>query len=95
MNIIDYKDLFKSLQQSITDYTSQAFDNYDNDDAKGLLKTDNLNQDQLKYHSGLLLHCVNLFTQKMSLDISNIFVEILKIQMILLKRKKRELDFIR
>ena len=36
--IIDYKDLFKSLQQSITDYTSQAFDNYDNEDVKGLLK---------------------------------------------------------
>ena len=36
--IIDYKDLFKSLQQSITDYTSQAFDNYDDDDVKGLLK---------------------------------------------------------
>ena len=36
--IIDYKDLFKSLQKSITDYTSQAFDNYDEDDVKGLLK---------------------------------------------------------
>jgi len=36
--IIDYKDLFKSLQRSITDYTSQAFDNYDDDDVKGLLK---------------------------------------------------------
>jgi len=36
--IIDYKDLFKSLQKSITDYTSKAFDNYDEDDVKGLLK---------------------------------------------------------
>ena len=36
--IIDYKDLFKSLQKSITDYTSQAFDNFDEDDVKGLLK---------------------------------------------------------
>jgi len=36
--IIDYKDLFKSLQRSITDYTSQAFDNYDKDDVIGLLK---------------------------------------------------------
>jgi type I restriction enzyme R subunit len=36
--IIDYKDLFKSLQKSITDYTSQAFDSYDEDDVKGLLK---------------------------------------------------------
>ena len=36
--IIDYKDLFKSLQKSITDYTSQAFDSYDEEDVKGLLK---------------------------------------------------------
>jgi type I restriction enzyme R subunit len=36
--IIDYKDLFKSLQQSISDYTSEAFDSYDADDVKGLLK---------------------------------------------------------
>jgi len=36
--IIDYKDLFQSLQKSITDYTSQAFDNYDSEDVKGLLK---------------------------------------------------------
>ncbi len=36
--IIDYKDLFKSLQKSISDYTSQAFDNYDEEDVKGLLK---------------------------------------------------------
>lgn len=36
--IIDYKDLFQSLQKSITDYTSEAFDNYDEEDVKGLLK---------------------------------------------------------
>jgi type I restriction enzyme R subunit len=36
--IIDYKDLFKSLQKSINDYTSGAFDDYDADDVKGLLK---------------------------------------------------------
>ncbi|MDE0561919.1 HsdR family type I site-specific deoxyribonuclease, partial [Algoriphagus sp. NF] len=36
--IIDYKDLFQSLQKSITDYTSQAFDNFDKEDVKGLLK---------------------------------------------------------
>jgi type I restriction enzyme R subunit len=35
--IIDYKDLFRSLQKSITDYTSEAFDQYDEDDVKGLL----------------------------------------------------------
>ena len=36
--IIDYKDLFKSLERSIKDYTSEAFDLYDQDDVKGLLK---------------------------------------------------------
>ncbi|WP_407264229.1 type I restriction endonuclease subunit R [Tenacibaculum maritimum] len=36
--IIDYKDLFKSLEKSISDYTSEVFDNYDEEDVKGLLK---------------------------------------------------------
>lgn len=36
--IVDYKDLFKSLQKSISDYTSEAFDDYDAEDVKGLLK---------------------------------------------------------
>jgi len=35
--IIDYKDLFKSLHKSISDYTSGAFDEYDDEDVKGLL----------------------------------------------------------
>ena len=36
--IIDYKDLFRSLEQSITDYTGEAFEGYDADDVQGLLK---------------------------------------------------------
>jgi type I restriction enzyme, R subunit len=36
--IIDYKDLFKSLEQSISDYTSGAFDAYEKEDVQGLLK---------------------------------------------------------
>ncbi|MGG2972201.1 type I restriction endonuclease subunit R [Geobacillus stearothermophilus] len=36
--IIDYKDLFKSLQKSIKDYTSGAFEGYDEKDIKGVLK---------------------------------------------------------
>ena len=35
--IVDYKDLFHSLETSIGDYTSGAFDDYDDDDVKGLL----------------------------------------------------------
>jgi len=35
--IVDYKDLFKSLEQSIQDYTSGALDGYDKGDVEGLL----------------------------------------------------------
>src|SRR5699024_1364793 len=35
--IIDYMDLFNSLEKSITDYTSDAFDGYDKEDVTGLL----------------------------------------------------------
>ena len=36
--IIDYKDLFRSLEQSVKDYTGEAFDGYDREDVSGLLK---------------------------------------------------------
>ena len=36
--IVDYKDLFRSLEQAITDYTSEAFENFDPEDVQGLLK---------------------------------------------------------
>lgn len=36
--IIDYKDLFRSLEQSIKDYTGEAFDQFDAEDVEGLLK---------------------------------------------------------
>ncbi len=36
--IIDYKDLFRSLEQSIKDYTGEAFEAYDKEDVEGLLK---------------------------------------------------------
>ncbi len=39
--IVDYRDLFKSLEKSIHDYTSEAFDGYDKEDVEGLL-TDRL-----------------------------------------------------
>ena len=35
--VIDYKDLFKSLEKSITDYTSEAFDKFEKEDVEGLL----------------------------------------------------------
>lgn len=39
--VIDYKDLFKSLEKSIQDYTGEAFEAYDAEDVEGLL-TDRL-----------------------------------------------------
>jgi type I restriction enzyme R subunit len=36
--IVDYKDLFKSLERSIHDYTSGALDGYEQQDVEGLLK---------------------------------------------------------
>ncbi|ROO29706.1 restriction endonuclease [Salinisphaera orenii MK-B5] len=36
--IVDYKDLFKSLEQSIQDYTGGAFDAFDAEDVEGLLE---------------------------------------------------------
>ena len=36
--IIDYKDLFKSLEGAIQDYTGEAFEGYNREDVKGLLK---------------------------------------------------------
>ncbi len=35
--IVDYKNLFNRLNKSITDYTSDAFDNFEEDDVKGML----------------------------------------------------------
>jgi len=36
--IIDYKDLFKSIEGSVIDYTTDAFDGFDQKDVDGLLK---------------------------------------------------------
>ena len=36
--VIDYKDLFRSLEESVKDYTGEVFDGYDAADVDGLLK---------------------------------------------------------
>ncbi len=36
--VIDYKDLFRSLEKSVKDYTGEAFDGYDVADVEGLLQ---------------------------------------------------------
>lgn len=41
--VIDYKDLFKSLEGAVNNYTSEAFEDYDKDDIEGLL-TNRLNK---------------------------------------------------
>lgn len=35
--IVDYKDLFKTLEDAMSTYTTEAFDGYDEEDVKGLL----------------------------------------------------------
>ncbi|MCB1718517.1 MAG: HsdR family type I site-specific deoxyribonuclease, partial [Candidatus Competibacteraceae bacterium] len=50
--IIDYKDLFRSLNKAITDYTAGAFDGYDKADVAGLLK-DRLTQARLDLENAL------------------------------------------
>ncbi len=37
--IIDYMDLFKSLEKAVADYTSEAFDSFEAEDVTGLLKS--------------------------------------------------------
>lgn len=36
--IIDYMDLFRSLEQAVADYTYEAFDSFEKEDVEGLLK---------------------------------------------------------
>ncbi|MBI5037746.1 MAG: type I restriction endonuclease subunit R [Candidatus Kerfeldbacteria bacterium] len=36
--IVDYRDLFKKLEQAVTDYTAGAFEGFDQEDVLGLLK---------------------------------------------------------
>jgi type I restriction enzyme R subunit len=50
--IIDYKDLFRSLDKAIKDYTQGAFDGYDKEDVAGLLK-DRLEQARLDLDNAL------------------------------------------
>jgi type I restriction enzyme R subunit len=36
--VVDYRDLFKSIESAMSDYTSEAFDTFDKDDIEGLLQ---------------------------------------------------------
>lgn len=50
--IVDYKDLFRSLDKAIKDYTQGAFEGYDKEDVAGLLK-DRLEQARLDLDNAL------------------------------------------
>lgn len=50
--IVDYKDLFRSLDKAINDYTQGAFEGYDKEDVAGLLK-DRLEQARLDLENAL------------------------------------------
>src|SRR5690554_7647581 len=36
--IVDYKDLFRNVQLAVTDYTTEAFEDFDKEDIEGLIK---------------------------------------------------------
>ncbi|QTA82714.1 Type I restriction enzyme R protein [Desulfonema limicola] len=50
--IIDYKDLFKKLEKSVEDYTTEAFGDYDKEDVEGLL-TDRLKKGKERFDDTL------------------------------------------
>lgn len=50
--IVDYKDLFRSLEKTVQDYTAEAFDGYDKEDVAGLLK-DRLQQAKIDLDGAL------------------------------------------
>jgi len=50
--IVDYKDLFRSLEKTVNDYTAEAFDGYDKEDVAGLLK-DRLQQAKIDLDGAL------------------------------------------
>lgn len=50
--IVDYMDLFKCLEKSIADYTSEVFDGYDKEDVIGLLN-DRIKLSQKDFHKAL------------------------------------------
>ncbi len=50
--VIDYKDLFRSLERSVLDYTGEAFDGYDAEDVRGLLN-DRLRQGRARLEEAL------------------------------------------
>lgn len=76
--IVDYKDLFKSLEKAVKDYTSEAFGEYDADDVEGLLK-DRLTMSKenldAAYESVKAL-CEPVETPKAELDYIHYFVAI-------------------
>ena len=61
--IIDYKDLFRSLEQSVKDYTGEAFDGYEREDVDGLLK-DRLEQGRARLEEAL--ECVRALCEPVS-----------------------------
>ncbi|MFE4227955.1 hypothetical protein ACFRJ8_08735 [Arthrobacter sp. NPDC056886] len=50
--VIDYRDLFKSLDKAITDYTSEALDGYAKEDVEGLLE-DRIKQEREDLYEAL------------------------------------------
>jgi type I restriction enzyme, R subunit len=74
--IVDYRDLFKSLDKTVTDYTSEAFGEYDDDDVKGLV-SDRSKQDRTDLEDALdavRALCEPVAPPKNTLDYQHYFV---------------------
>ncbi|MDN5797370.1 MAG: restriction endonuclease subunit R, partial [Intrasporangium sp.] len=74
--IVDYRDLFKSLDKTVTDYTSEAFGEYDDDDVEGLV-SDRSEQDRTDLEDALdavRALCEPVAPPKNTLDYQHYFV---------------------
>jgi type I restriction enzyme R subunit len=74
--IVDYRDLFKSLDKTVTDYTSEAFGEYDADDVVGLI-SNRTEQDRRDFEEALdAVHalCEPVAAPKGTLEYQHYFV---------------------
>jgi type I restriction enzyme R subunit len=70
--IIDYKDLFKSLEGAVNDYTSEAFEDFDKEDIEGLL-SNRLNK--AKEHLGETLELVKALCEPVTPKESQAYIK--------------------
>lgn len=74
--IVDYKDLFKSIESAVTDYTTGAFENFDSDDITGLIKNrlDFAKERLIKSLNNVKTLCEQVENPKNAVDFIHYFV---------------------